>query len=206
MTEEKRPRGRPKGSSRYSETDERLMQKVVNEMALNKLLTKTAAIRRVIGGNDQACIHRLQAKLKGTVTERVQEKRERIARIQHEQELGETLTALDTAVPQFFEGVSQFVRTHKWEIKKFLFLMERPIRDKDRLYQQLGITPQGLEEFAKHLVAFRMVMTEFSTTEGMTHLADLFQRLEGMPQMIAASAALASGSEDGVPPDERKGA
>jgi hypothetical protein len=58
----RRKPGRPKGSSRYSETDPPLLRKMAEMMVEEADLTKTAAIKQFIRLNDTAGLHRLQGK------------------------------------------------------------------------------------------------------------------------------------------------
>jgi hypothetical protein len=55
-------RGRPKGSSRYKELDQPLLRKIAEMMEADAALTKTAAIKRLIGNENNAGLHRLQEK------------------------------------------------------------------------------------------------------------------------------------------------
>ena len=58
----RRKRGRRPGSSPYSASDPALLNKVVERMAARPGLTKTAAIKELIGVHKPADLHRLQEK------------------------------------------------------------------------------------------------------------------------------------------------
>ena len=64
MDTEKRGRGRPKGSSSHQIQDAALLRKVAEMMEDDSDLTKTAAIKRLIGVDKPSDLHRLQEKFK----------------------------------------------------------------------------------------------------------------------------------------------
>ena len=81
MSVEKRGLGRPRGSSRYKESDTRLLRRVADLLLARPTLTTRAAILQTLGKDDSAALRRLQGKFKVQSRERwVEEARERVER------------------------------------------------------------------------------------------------------------------------------